>query len=376
VFGPLSFLEVVGYPRLETFQDKMVLVVPLRININCKAQTVDEIIRKKYEMHIACFSFLMDELKYELRETAMRCEYHERFEKDISRQLFAPGYSMTDFADHVLKQVGDIFKEHKESRPEDFSDNETYRKHVVEMFNLGVYARSKFKHYLVDKNQYLKNFMDFPLNASHFLHVGYNEYRKPTQTALCESKEMFELCKLKGLSSLPCSNEGDILISAAALGLSSKDFELIIDVMYTYQSKLAGKYECRLDKKDKSGYSAISMAAMNGHADILQILLRKKADINSVANDGSTPIILAASNGQLQCVSILLHNNAAFYPAIPVAIGTNKVAEVKLLLMKASAGSHSISFSKFEEICYSSFKQILSSTLVLDFLVSKIRFNP
>ncbi len=40
LFGPLSNLEVVGDPRLDQYNGQKVLVVPIRINSNLKAQTI------------------------------------------------------------------------------------------------------------------------------------------------------------------------------------------------------------------------------------------------------------------------------------------------------------------------------------------------
>ncbi len=356
-----------SYPRYEIVQNNMVLVLPLKININTKAQTVEEIISKRYDMHIACFRFLVDELRHELTETTLDLKYQERFECDISKLFLPKNYKITGFADHISKQVDEVLTRHSNCNPSDFLDYKQYKQHVVEMLDTGDFARSKLQHYLKDRNQYLWNFLDYPLNASHFLHVGFVEDSLNDNKSNEESQR---LCELKGLFSIPCYNGGNCLISAAALGLSSKDLRLLATVK---DKNDLDKSIVDVNAKDCFGYSAISMAAMNGHEHALQTLLELKADINTIAKNGATPIILAASNGHLRCVSILLNNKADYYPAIAVAIGTRKREIVLLLLKQASAGSTSISLSKFKSICYSSLKQILNSESVCSELLSCIR---
>ena len=58
------------------------------------------------------------------------------------------------------------------------------------------------------------------------------------------------------------------------------------------------------------GYTPLHEAVNGGHADALEILLKKGGDINSRANTGYTPLHLAASAGNIECVRVLLRYNA------------------------------------------------------------------
>ena len=58
------------------------------------------------------------------------------------------------------------------------------------------------------------------------------------------------------------------------------------------------------------GYTPLHEAVSNGHLDIVKLLLRYDADINSSANGGFTPLHLAASSGHVNCVRVLLDNGA------------------------------------------------------------------
>ena len=49
---------------------------------------------------------------------------------------------------------------------------------------------------------------------------------------------------------------------------------------------------------------------MNGHADIVQLLLARGAQINKKDNNDMTPLMHAASNGKLEAVKILIAQKA------------------------------------------------------------------
>lgn len=58
------------------------------------------------------------------------------------------------------------------------------------------------------------------------------------------------------------------------------------------------------------GYTPLHVAALNGHAPVLGLLLSKGSDINARANSGSTPLHLAACCGHLHCVCLLMSRGA------------------------------------------------------------------
>ncbi|CAH0382945.1 unnamed protein product [Bemisia tabaci] len=65
--------------------------------------------------------------------------------------------------------------------------------------------------------------------------------------------------------------------------------------------------------QDASGYSCLHHAALNGHADIVELLLTHEASPNIVDNKGSSPIHLAAWSGNLEIVRLLLCHG----PSVP-----------------------------------------------------------
>jgi ankyrin repeat protein len=56
--------------------------------------------------------------------------------------------------------------------------------------------------------------------------------------------------------------------------------------------------------------TALLLAADEGHADVVQVLLNRKADVNTRNRNGQTPLMLAAAGGHLEVVRALLAHGA------------------------------------------------------------------
>ncbi len=83
--------------------------------------------------------------------------------------------------------------------------------------------------------------------------------------------------------------------------------------------------------------------AKRGYKDIVQVLLVKKADVNSINNDGHTALILAAESGHYEAVQLLLAHNADVneadkfgYTALIVASTHGHKDIVKLLIARGA----------------------------------------
>ena len=65
-----------------------------------------------------------------------------------------------------------------------------------------------------------------------------------------------------------------------------------------------------LNTKDKIGWSALSLAALKDHADIVKILIEAGADMNSKDKDGRSALSLAAYNDRVGKVKLLIEAGA------------------------------------------------------------------
>ncbi len=62
---------------------------------------------------------------------------------------------------------------------------------------------------------------------------------------------------------------------------------------------------------DVGGQNALHIAAKNGDADVCEVLLKCRADVNTLDDYHQSPLLLAAWEGQsLKCVKVLLDYNA------------------------------------------------------------------
>ena len=68
---------------------------------------------------------------------------------------------------------------------------------------------------------------------------------------------------------------------------------------------LCNTYEC-------DGQNALHLAALNGHANVCEVLLKCRADVNKLDDCDHSPLLLAAFAGQShECVKVLLDYDAA-----------------------------------------------------------------
>jgi len=60
-----------------------------------------------------------------------------------------------------------------------------------------------------------------------------------------------------------------------------------------------------LNEQDDLGYTALSSAARNGHARIVDILIVANADVNIRSHNGKSAVMLANYNGYADIVNML-----------------------------------------------------------------------
>ena len=62
---------------------------------------------------------------------------------------------------------------------------------------------------------------------------------------------------------------------------------------------------------DINGYSPLYYAAMEGHVEILKLLIKAKGDVNQCERrKGTSPLIVASGRGFVEAVELLLKNGA------------------------------------------------------------------
>lgn len=97
------------------------------------------------------------------------------------------------------------------------------------------------------------------------------------------------------------------------MGMSDKEknewFEAAKNNRLDEITKLAGRFPKEIDQY-QNGWSALMIAALNGHSSIVQFLLERGSNVNGAPDDGWTALMLAAQEGHLLTVLVLLGKNA------------------------------------------------------------------
>ena len=64
-----------------------------------------------------------------------------------------------------------------------------------------------------------------------------------------------------------------------------------------------------IDGRDKYGYTPLELAASEGYVEICKFLIEKGANVNSISNEGNTPLYQAIQEAEsLEIVKLLLEN--------------------------------------------------------------------
>ena len=295
LFSPLSYLEVVGMPRFQIFDQKQVVIVQVRININLKAQIIEDMISKRRQMHLAAFDFLKDSIKYDILKIA---EEDNVFNERIKEDKFRKNHTLNEFVEDVIKQVDKRREVQEKIKSTQYLDNDVFRGLVIDMLDTAAHARSKMHLYLMDKSLYIRDVSNLSLSAAHRMRIAYCTKNLPeAEDSKRDAAEA--LCRLKGLQSSSNEQQKSLaLLSATANGMSMEDLKLLLDSGID------------IDHQDEDGSTAVYIAAQCGNVRCIQSLVDLGASVNIRDNEDRTPLFAAAKIGSLECVKLLVEKHA------------------------------------------------------------------
>jgi hypothetical protein len=126
---------------MECTKDGPVRMVPVRIDANLKALTIEELLMQKKAMHLNAFSFLVDEVERDLRALAEGDKAAERTRRDRT----ASEVTCRLLAERITAQCRSVLKRHEEVPPEQYvEDDGVNRLLVSESLDVVDMAKSKW----------------------------------------------------------------------------------------------------------------------------------------------------------------------------------------------------------------------------------------
>ncbi|XP_035216657.1 poly [ADP-ribose] polymerase tankyrase-like isoform X2 [Stegodyphus dumicola] len=150
-----------------------------------------------------------------------------------------------------------------------------------------------------------------------------NGWRPIHYASVCKSTGPLELLISRGISLEETESEGNAALHVAALAGRAHNVDLILRHLIASEHNkketaitvsLQDK-QCvnAIDKGNKKSYTALHIACREGHADVVRVLIRHKANVDKLTNaqqDKLTPLMFASQKGHLDIVSLLIEHSA------------------------------------------------------------------
>ena len=127
LFVPCSFLEPHGNEVMEVTPDGLVGKVRIRLNMNIKSRTCEDLVSQKKQMHITSFKYLLGELEKDLKEDAQKEDAINKAKNDISFTLSWGRKNLDTFVSNIVDQCTQNLAAHQKLEPEQFLDDAVYR---------------------------------------------------------------------------------------------------------------------------------------------------------------------------------------------------------------------------------------------------------
>lgn len=184
LYVPMSFLQPLGSANDVCFipaSRGLVNAYAVRINCNLKSETVEQLISKKKDMHIAAFVAAVDEVRNEIQAEFDACNGAARLARDRTRHQKDTGlggeegkgsWDMADVLSCITNQCTAVLQRHKALPPADFVDDGNFRSLVTDVLNTKQHAKEKLRLWLHDDNQLVVFWSGYTLRDAHRLWLG------------------------------------------------------------------------------------------------------------------------------------------------------------------------------------------------------------
>ena len=282
-------------------------VLPVRINANGKALTVEELDTMKKDMHLAAFRYAADELRRGLRRVAVERDAVGRLSRDWNRVSWDGKTRTVDgLLEKIERGAREVLAEHESADPLRYSEDGPYRHMVAEMLDAQVHAISALNFYLEDPTFDISAVL-FYSNAE--LHRDYASFLRRKLQTLEETERAAtaeRLCRLLGLvreSVGERDREGLSPLMTAATGTAGTEaLELLVCARADVHAVVPAG--------NRAGWTALMCAAAVGNVEAVKVLCRLDADVEAREVKGRTALVRAAMYGQVPAAQALLRAGA------------------------------------------------------------------
>ena len=298
LFVPCSFVEKIASPSIDVSETALLELIPVKVNANLKAKTVDELMAQKRDMHIAAFSHHIELLNRRLCKIAKKRKAEERLRRDTSLDA-SKNHTAGGFIDRIVDQCREVLSRHKAVNNQDFNNDDLFRSLVFEMIEVQSMAISKLKEWLENEDSYLRFRWNAPLRSVHRRWTVFLDDRRMASDATAESKlkDSIRICRAMGLIGRSVDEKNELgetrIMCAAAEGKRGRLLRLLVDA------------RASVDQARPDGVTPMWLAAESGHAHCIKSLARLNASVSEASNSKATPIFIAARNGRTECVKAL-----------------------------------------------------------------------
>jgi hypothetical protein len=140
---PCSYIEPSGQVSIQVIAEGVVKFIPVRMNANLKALTIEALLGEKKQMHLGTFRLNLDEIRNELENVANENGLEERFQASDHTYLNGRMKSGKDVVKHIYNQCVEVYTFQEALPQEDFANDVKYRQLICSMLDTKKFAISK-----------------------------------------------------------------------------------------------------------------------------------------------------------------------------------------------------------------------------------------
>jgi hypothetical protein len=314
-----SFIEQSGPEYTAAGGGGLLTMVPVRINANGKAQTVEELQSQKKDMHVNSFRYLLAETARDLWRIAEDEGAQERLARDLRKEFelkrwldiggqmewllegMVVGtqvtFTVAGLLSRIMLQCNAVLERHEDLDSERYHDDEAFRLLVSEMLETRAAAINTLRAYISDPDVMMQTVMRRSITTWHRVYLAFLDRKLPAKGE-ARVKEAAQLCRAMGV---PSDDKADAdgltpLMRAAADGAGVRVLRCLV---------AAG---ADVNRRGPEGRTSLFLAALFGHAEVVEALARLGGDVDAVSEPGvmdTTPMWIAAAEGHTAVIEAL-----------------------------------------------------------------------